>query len=228
MLFIRPFFESLAPQAIAITVQTEALELQHWTKNQVRFPERDVAAMAIHRQLEHFSVDSALQGMGFKVNQLQVIHDNNRKPLIRSQSQDFADQAISIAHHTEGNICHVFVAIGPNLIGCDIESERVSLKRVAHRVMSTEEGNADSLLGNLCAIWTVKESMFKALGPGLDFKTDLRVVLPNNWNPALESSWIIEGFVRNRQSFWKIWKRKSPINNSMMWMCCGPLPESLT
>ena len=219
---IHPFYESTAPHAVAVAVQTDSVDLKHWAKNQIRFPKRDVASLPAHRQLEHFSVDHALQRLGLDAADAHVIHDDNLKPHIERLGSTATHQAISIAHQTDGDVCHAMVALDSSLIGCDIECERISLPRIAHRVMSTEEGDEHSSLAQLCAIWTVKESMFKALGPQLDFRRDLRVILPPDWNPAIETTWTIEGLVRGHRHQWKIWNKRSPITNARLWMCCGP------
>ena len=213
---------------MAVAVQTDSVELEHWAKNQSRFPQRDVASMPAHRQLEHFSVDHALQRLGLDAADAHVIHDDNLKPHIERLDSTATHQAISIAHQTEGDVCHALVALSSSPIGCDIECERISLPRLAHRVMSAEEGDEHSSLAQLCAIWTVKESMFKALGPQLDFRRDLRVILPPDWNPAIETTWTIEGFVRGHQYEWEISNRRSPITNARIWMCRGPMPAPLT
>lgn len=225
---IHPFFESSAPIAVAVAVQTSSVELEHWVKSQVRFPKRDVISMPAHRQLEHFSVDQALQHVGLEAADVHVIHDDDLKPHIAYPNSTAIHQGISIAHHTDGDVCHALVTLGSDPSGCDIECERISLPRIAHRVMSAEEGDEHSSIAQLCAIWTVKESMFKSLGPQLDFRKDLRVVLPPDWNPAIETTWIIEGFVRDHRFHWEIWNRRSPITNAMLWMCRGPVKEPVT
>ena len=225
---IHPFYESTAPNAVAVAVQTNSVDLKHWAKNQIRFPKRDVVCMPAHRQLEHFSVDHALQRLGLEAADVHVVHDDNLKPHIERPNSTAIHQAISIAHQTDGDVCHALVALGSSPIGCDIECERISLPQIAHRVMSTEEGDEHSSLAQLCAIWTVKESMFKALGPQLDFRRDLRVILPPDWNPDIETTWTIEGLVRGHRYAWEIWNRVSPITNARIWMCCGPMTAPLT
>ena len=62
-------------------------------------------------------------------------------------------------------------------IGVDIEYERPQLQRVAHKFCNEIEWNFTqngSHLPTLLAIWSAKESMFKAYGKGeIDFKLDL-------------------------------------------------------
>ena len=223
MPLIRPFFTSSAPLALALAVQADATALLLWAKSQGRFPERDVAALPAHRQLEHYAVDVVLKRMGWEAHQMQIVHDAQLKPIIQSEDVGMAQQAIAIAHSTEESLCHALVTIGSGAIGCDIEGEREALRTVAHRVLSPDEGTAESSLSRLSALWTVKESMFKAFGPGLDFRRDLRVALPTTWDPESASFWTIEGHVQSRRFHWKVSAQRSPSNGARIWLCCGPL-----
>ena len=144
MPLIRPFFTSSAPLALALAVQADATALLLWAKSQGRFPERDVAALPAHRQLEHYAVDVVLKRMGWEAHQMQIVHDAQRKPIIQSEDVGMAQQAIAIAHSTEEGLCHALVTIGSGAIGCDIEGEREALRTVAHRVLSPDEGTAES------------------------------------------------------------------------------------
>ena len=92
---IHPFYKSTAPNALAVAVQTDSVDLKHWAKNQIRFPKRDVASLPAHRQLEHFSVDHALQRLGLDAADAHVIHDDNLKPHIERLDSTAIHQARS-------------------------------------------------------------------------------------------------------------------------------------
>lgn len=222
MPIIHPLFTSNDPLALALAVQAGSVELDLWVKNQERFPERDIAALPPHRQLEHFAVDVVLQRLGWEAAQLRVVHGANGQPQIQSDDSSVSKWALSISHHSKGGLCHVLVAIGSKPLGCDIECERKSIQQIAHRVFGPDEGTAESTLGRLSALWTVKESMFKAFGPGLDFRKHLHVSLPTQWDSEDPSTWTIEGHVHERAYHWHVSSRKSPVNNELFWICFGP------
>ncbi len=220
---IRPFFNSTTPFALALAVKTEKVALEFWAKTQQRFPQRDVTTLPNHRQLEHFAVDSVLKHMGWDANVLQILHDTHGKPRLQSNDPQLSAQAISIAHSTEGELCHALVAIGPGPIGCDIEFERDTLRKIAHRVFAPDEGTAGSSISNLAALWTIKESMFKAFGPEIDFRKDLKISLPPLWKAETSVSWSLTGQVFDRQFHWNVSQQSSPLVNARVWICCGPL-----
>jgi phosphopantetheinyl transferase len=223
MPFIRPFLTSTDPLALALTAQAPEEELNNWAQMQERFPNRTIETMALHRQLEHFTVDCILIQMGWSADRLQIIHDSNGKPRIQSPETELSTHNISISHCTVGEACSAMVALGRGEMGCDIENERDTLRRIAGRAFIPGEGHAESPLSKLAALWTVKESMYKAFGPSLDFREDLRVTLPHSFNAPDLTSWSCTASVRGRPYKWKIWKQNSPITSAPFWLCCGPL-----
>lgn len=64
-------------------------------------------------------------------------------------------------------------------IGVDVECERPQILRVAHKFCNDSEWNytkQGTNMDQLLAIWSAKESMFKAYGKGIvDFKLDMNI-----------------------------------------------------
>jgi len=147
-------------------------ELVTWSGSQSRFPERDLTEYSLHRQLEHAAVDAAMERMPSGLAEAAIAHNADGKPEFTHSELGF----LSVAHHTEDDTCFVVVATGGEAVGCDIEAERPQLKRIANRFLNPAEldTTGDALEG-LCAIWAAKEAVFKAFGPGLDFREDIGV-----------------------------------------------------
>lgn len=160
------------PNLIAGSFTAIQDELTPWAASQSRFPERDLNAISLHRQLEHAAVDAVMDRMPGGLATAKIVHNANGKPELRAYKKG----SLSIAHHTEGDTCFVVVAFNTEVVGCDIEAERPQLKRIANRFLNPVEleTTGDGLDG-LCAIWAAKEAVFKAFGPGLDFREDINV-----------------------------------------------------
>lgn len=160
------------PNLIAGSFTAMQDELAAWAVSQSRFPERDLNAFSLHRQLEHAAVDAAMERLPGGLASAEIVHNADGKPEFKASEKG----CLSIAHHTEGETCYVVVAHGDVAIGCDIEAERPQLIRIANRFLNPAEleTTGDGLDG-LCAIWAAKEAVFKAFGPGLDFREDIKV-----------------------------------------------------
>ena len=207
-----------------VLIEMEDDEITPWAQNQQRFPERDVLAMTAERRLEHFAVHQALELAGWKEAHLKVIHNDHGRPLILKTEEGVASLFLSIAHHSAPGKCFALIALSKHPVGCDIEVERESLRGIATRVMNPEEGSVDSNLGQLCAVWCVKEAMFKAKGPGLDFRKDLSVTPPTLWPSVINQPLVLRGSVRNETGQWMVWNiPKSSLAMDRLWLSCGPL-----
>ena len=152
------------------------------------------------------------------------INNDYGRPLILKTEEAVASLFLSIAHHSAPGKCFALIALSKHPVGCDIEVERESLRGVATRVMNPEEGSVDSNLGQLCAVWCVKEAMFKAKGPGLDFRKDLSVTPPTLWPSVINEPLVLRGSVRNETGQWMVWNiPKSSLAMDSLWLSWGPL-----
>ena len=216
--------ESLAPSFTVGAFTAAPQEMMEWAENQTRFPQRNVAALPFHRQLEHRAVDLVLGHMTSdavgKSPTRSVIHDANGKPQFTNDPHLF----LSIAHHSHGQHCWAAVALSEAPVGCDIESLRPQLQKVSERFLSPEERlSAGENTDGLCAIWCVKESMFKAFGPSLNFREDLHVTWIGD-SAAIDRG--IDGLIRDVKGLYRAWRiEETDEKNTLMqfWAVCGPV-----
>ena len=208
-------FKSLAPQVAAGFGNQPEAELIEWAKNQNRFPKRNLTQLPLRRQLEHWCVDQCLTALGLAVE--QIVHDSNGKPLV----QNHPDRHLSIAHHSGAEGCWASVALADASIGIDIETEREQLRRIASRFLHPNEQAAiGDDVAYLSMAWAVKECMFKAHGPALDFREDLRLRWPGL---AAAQTAGIEGAVRGTTGQYRLRKLTHPDGLGTAWLAFGPV-----
>ncbi len=97
--------------------------------------------------------------------------DENGKPYFKEGFPHF-----NYSHSQQ----HLFWGENPRFpMGVDIEIERPQLQRVAHKYCNQEEldyTDSGTQTRLLLAIWSAKETMFKAYGKGIvDFKEDMKI-----------------------------------------------------
>ena len=210
-------FKSLAPLATAgFGTCDEAVALE-WATVQVRFPNRDVAALPLARQLEHWCVDQAFHAIG--QSDLRIAHNAEGKP----EAIDRPEVHMSIAHHNTADGCWAAVACSNSAIGIDVEAERDQLQRIAPRFLSkSEQAALGTAPAELAAAWAIKECMFKAFGPALDFRTDLEV----DWcgmEPAEAAG--VTGHVRGREGRYSLAPLQRAEGHAPIWLAVGPVNQ---
>ena len=204
------------PNLIVGSFSAQQDELAAWASSQNRFPARVLAEFSAHRQLEHAAVDAAMERMPGRLAQASIVHNADGKPEFMDSELGF----LSIAHHTREGICYVAVTSSQRAVGCDIEAERPQLKGIAERFLSLDEiDDVGDALDGLCALWAAKESVFKALGPGLDFRKDIQV----KWHGSDEA--IRNGLAVSLrdQTFQLKLCRIQPEQGPSMWAVFGPV-----
>ncbi|MGB1122903.1 MAG: 4'-phosphopantetheinyl transferase family protein [Flavobacteriales bacterium] len=205
----------MAPLATAGFGTCDESVVAEWAAAQVRFPNRVVAALSATRQLEHWCVDKALHAIG--QSDLRIGHNAAGKP----EALDRPEMHLSIAHHSTSDGCWAAVACGDSAIGIDVEAEREQLQRIAPRFLSEDELRA---LGTspaaLAAAWAVKECMFKAHGPALDFRADMEV----NWSGTepTEAS-VATGRVKGQDGHYRLAQIQRAQGQAPVWLALGPL-----
>jgi 4'-phosphopantetheinyl transferase EntD len=208
-------FKSLAPLATAGFGTCDESVVAEWAAAQVRFPNRDVAALPAVRQLEHWCVDKALHAIG--QSHLRIAHNAAGKP----EALDRPEIYLSIAHHSTPDGCWAAVACSDSAIGIDVEAEREQLQRIAPRFLSeAERATLGTSTAALAAAWAVKECMFKAHGPALDFRADMEV----NWSgiePAGASG--VTGRVRGQEGHYRLAQIQRAQGHVPVWLALGPL-----
>lgn len=207
-------FKSLAPLATAGFGACDASTVAEWAAVQDRFPNRDVTALTAIRQLEHWCIDQSFHALGY--SDLRITHTANGKP------EAIGNPAIhlSIAHHSMVDGCWAAVALGEGAIGVDVEAERRQLQRIAPRFLSlAEQEVVGESLAALAGAWAVKECMFKAFGPALDFRRDLQV----KWRGLehAEEAGVI-GSVRGSERHYRIVPMQMSLSEAPMWLALGP------
>jgi phosphopantetheinyl transferase len=189
---------SSSPEVIIAEVSVSNTELNIWAPKQVRFPERDVPSHSSHKQREHYAVNNAMLHFDAPWSLAKITHDANGKPKLSDGTS-----AISISHHSKGDICWVVICIGPDFVGCDIEHTREQLHSISKRFLSEREQNDFKTTALLCCAWGIKESMFKSIGSDVDFRADLEV---DPFSIPQTKSFDVTGKVRGQASHWRIWK----------------------
>lgn len=210
-------FKSLAPLATAGFGTCDESAVSDWATKQVRFPHRDVAALTPARQLEHWCVDQAFHAIGQP--DLHIAHDADGKP----EAIGRPEIHLSIAHHSTSDGCWAAVASSDGAIGIDVESEREQLQRIAPRFLSDTELEAvRASPAALASVWAVKECLFKAFGPALDFRRDMEVV----WRglEQAEASGVV-GRVQGRDESYRIAKLQMAQGRTPVWLALGPVSQ---
>ena len=195
---INIFTQSSSPDVIIAQVSASDSELKSWAQKQTRFPSRDIASLSNHRQLEHLAVDKAMLELSAPWSTAQIAHDENGKPALLA-----IDKFISISHHAQGTLCSVIICLGNHAVGCDIERPRAQLHAISKRFLSQQEQNHFTTTPLLCCAWGIKESMFKTIGHGIDFRIDLIV---NAIPSSVENPFEATGSIKGEPTQWRIWK----------------------
>ena len=211
-------FKSLAPLATAGFGTCDEAVVAEWAVVQVRFPNRDVAALPSARQLEHWCVDQAFHAIGQP--DLGITHSAEGKP----DSIHRPEVHLSIAHHNTADGCWAAVACSDSAIGIDVEAERgAQLQRIARRFLSAPERAAlGTSPAELAAVWAIKECMFKAFGPALDFRTDLAV----DWCGMLSAEASgVTGHVRGREGRYHLAQLQRAQGHATVWVALGPVRD---
>ena len=132
--------------------------------------------MNIYRVVEHHVVIGATTEILGHSNWYYE-HDSGGRPVL-FENGDQSDKRVSISHIQcpEGSsYAAVILAQVDHNIGVDIVyTDDDRLDRIATRTMSEDEIKN----GRLPEIWAIKEAVFKAYGPGVDFKNDIVVKTP--------------------------------------------------
>ena len=210
-------FKSLAPLASAGFGTCDELAMAEWAAAQVRFPHRDVAALPPIRQLEHWCVDQAFHAIGQP--DLGIAHTTDGKPEAIGQPELY----VSTAHHSTSDGCWAAVACNESAIGIDVEAERDQLQRIAPRFLSEKERAAlGASPAALAAAWAVKECMFKAHGPTLDFRADLEV----EWS-GMETAEAagVTGYVRGQAGRYRLAQLGMADGHAPVWVALGPVNQ---
>lgn len=224
----RIILHSLAPAVIVVHVKADALFLDRWSKGQDRFPHRPLHDFPTHRLLEHWALDWACSQLDPPLSQAQISHTEIGKPVVAT-SKGQSPIHISVSHHTQGEDCWLALCWSKShAVGCDIERPRAALRTIAPRILNAQEmAAAGDSLETLCHLWTIKECMFKAFGPGIDFREDLSV--SREGHSELSSvelnTWIeVIGAVRGENHSWHVMTIDAPEldMNEKLCLACGP------
>ena len=210
-------FKSLAPLATAGFGTCDETVAAEWAATQDRYPRRDVAALPPARQLEHWCVDQAFHAIGQPG--LRIAHNAEGKP----EAIDRPEIHVSIAHNSTADGCWAAVACSDSAIGIDVEAERDQLQRIAPRFLSESERAAlGTAPAELAAAWAIKECMFKAFGPALDFRTDMEVA----WcgMESAEASGVA-GHVRGREGRYRLAQLRMDGGLAPVWVALGPVRD---
>lgn len=210
-------FKSLAPLASAGFGTCDESVVAEWAAAQARFPHRDVTALPPARQLEHWCVDQAFHAIGQPG--LRIAHNAEGKP----EAIDQPEIHVSIAHHSTADGCWAAVACSESAIGIDVEAERDQLQRIAPRFLSGSERAAlGASPAALAAAWAIKECMFKAFGPALDFRADLEV----EWS-GMETAEAagVTGCVRGQAGRYRLNQLRMADGHAPVWLALGPVTQ---
>ena len=210
-------FKSLAPLATAGFGTCDESVVAKWAATQDRFPRRDVTALPPARQLEHWCVDQAFHAIGQP--ELRIAHNADGKPEAIGQPGIH----VSIAHHSMSDGCWAAVACHESPIGIDVEAERDQLQRIAPRFLSeTERAALGASPAALAAAWAIKECMFKAFGPALDFRADLEV----EWS-GMETAEAagVTGCVRGQAGRYRLNQLRMADGHAPVWLALGPVTQ---
>ena len=209
-------FKSLAPLATAGFGTCSEAVVAQWAAVQVLFPNRDVAALPPARQLEHWCVNQAFLAIG--QSDLRIAHSAEGKP----EAINRPEVHLSIAHYNTVDGCWAAVACSDSAIGIDVEAERGDqLQRIAPRFLSEPERAAlGTSPAELAAAWAIKECMFKAFGPALDFRSEMEV----EWS-GMETAEAagVTGYVRGQEGHYRIAQMQAALLQPPVWVALGPV-----
>ena len=140
------------------------------------YPKRDINLLSTGKIAELYAVIHCISDL-LREDNWHLQHAQSGAPLLFENAKKSV-LSISISHTIdkteEGGIAYAAVILSREVakIGVDIVLKAdLRIKRIAHRVMRDEEIET----GRLAEVWACKEAMYKALGPLLDFKRDLKV-----------------------------------------------------
>ncbi len=128
------------------------------------------AAMKPHRQREWLSSRFLLHRLAGDKHRHTILKDKHGKPY-----REDCPQHISLSHSRE----YVAVILSEKPVGIDIQKKEDKITRIAHKFVNQLENNRipnSAAPDYYHAIWSAKESMYKAYGKkNLDFKTNMHV-----------------------------------------------------
>lgn len=166
------------------------------------FPTRNIQKLTVQRHVEHIGVAkcvSKILGHG----SWHLLYEKDGAPILYEYYK-VSNQSISITHsQIEGD---TMVAVSTSRkdgkkIGVDLTTKGDErLKKVAPRTMREAEVNS----GLLAEVWAIKEAMFKAFGPGIDFKEELIVYV----DELLEGKEYVRAEFRGKISKWWVSKEE--------------------
>ena len=140
------------------------------------YPKRDIHGLPSVKVAELYAVVLCVSDL-LREDKWHLQHAQSGAPLL-FENETRSALSISISHTVdkteEGGIAYSAVILSRRAekIGVDIVLKAdLRLKQIAPRVMRDEEIET----GRLAEVWACKEAMYKALGPLLDFKKDLKV-----------------------------------------------------
>jgi len=140
------------------------------------YPKRDINHLSTGKIAELYAVVQCITDL-LREDNWHLQHAQSGAPLLFENAKKSV-LSISISHTTdkieEGGVAYAAVILSREAekIGVDIVLKAdLRIKRIAQRVMRDEE----IATGRLAEVWACKEAMYKALGPLLDFKKDLKV-----------------------------------------------------
>lgn len=159
------------------------------------FPKRDVTGLIHKRVIEHHAVIASIrEQMGHDNWHLE--HEVGGRPILYVNGEK-SSLKISISHMQcpeKASYAATLVAEVDFNIGIDIVyTNDKRLTRISNRTMNEEEVGS----GNLSEVWALKEAVFKALGPGVDFKKDIKVDFPIEQSEALVNC-------RGENRYWRV------------------------
>lgn|GEM_PF-845054 len=140
------------------------------------FPNRDVTGLSHKRVVEHHAVIASINEQLSHEN-WHLEHEDGGRPKLFVQGKE-SNLKISVSHMQcpeKASYAATIIADVDYNIGLDIVYTNDSrIERIANRTMSSDELES----GCLAEIWALKEAVYKAFGPGVDFKNDIKVCTP--------------------------------------------------
>ena len=140
------------------------------------FPNRDVTGLSHKRVVEHHAVIASINEQLSHEN-WHLEHEDGGRPKLFVQGQE-SNLKISISHMQcpeKASYAATIIADVDYNIGVDIVyTNDIRIERIANRTMSSDELES----GCLAEVWALKEAVYKAFGPRVDFKNDIQVYTP--------------------------------------------------
>ena len=165
------------PYRLVMTRTPESNNIQFLPSTLLRhFPNRDVTRFCHKRVIEHHAVIASInEQLGHENWHLK--HEVGGRPKLFIQDKE-SNLKISISHMQcpeKASYAATIIADVDYNIGLDIVYTNDSrIERIANRTMSSDEVES----GYLAEVWALKEAVYKAFGPGVDFKNDIQVCTP--------------------------------------------------